>query len=274
MIINSLDGRLGNQLFQYSFAICLSKGLKCIYIIDEKTTNDAVRKYFGVIFFTDNNFVRKILISIKNLKKFKEIKQDVFEFNEETLKLIGNCSHYYGCFQSTDFFFKNEQWLKQKYKVKQKYVNEFKLKYNNLFKNKTLVIHYRIGDFKIFGGPETGGVNLCLPDVYYKNALKLIENKEDYKVIIVTDDIEGAKDKLPEIKNKTIISDSEINDFQLLMNADVLIISNSTFAWWGAYLNTKNAKIYAPEYWLGFKIKKEFPFNIIPDNYIKVSFDC
>ncbi len=274
MIINSLDGRLGNQLFQYSFALCLSKKLRCIYIIDEKTTNDAVKKYFDVISFTDINFVRKILILIKYLIKFKEIKQDVFEANDETLKLVKKYSHYYGCFQSTDFFFKNKLWLKQKYKVKQKYVNEFKLKYNNLFKNKILVIHYRIGDFKIFGGEETGGVNLCLPDVYYKNALNLIENKEDYEVIIVTDDIEGAKDKLPEIKNKTIISDSEINDFQLLMQADILIISNSTFAWWGAYLNHKNAKVFAPKYWLGFKIKKEFPFNIIPNNFIKVSFDC
>lgn len=274
MIINSLDGRLGNQLFQYSFALCLSKELKCVYIIDEKTTNDVVRKYFGVISFTDNNFVRRILILLKYLKIFKEIKQDVIECNDETIKLVENYSHYYGCFQSTDFFFKNNLLIKQKYIVKQKYVNEFKLKYNNLFKNKTLVIHYRIGDFKIFGGTEIGGINLCLPDVYYQNALKLIENKEDYEVVVVTDDIESAKDKLPEIKNKTIISDSEINDFQLLMHADVLIISNSTFAWWGAYLNHKNAKIFAPEYWLGFKIKKEFPFNIIPDNFVKVSFDC
>lgn len=274
MIINSLDGRLGNQLFQYSFAICLSKELKCIYIIDDKSTNDAIRKYFKVISFYHYKFVIKIFNLLKYFKHFKIIKQDVSERNNHILNLVVNDAHYYGCFQSTDYFFNNEQLLKQSYKIKNKYIKGFKSKYGNLIKNKTLVIHYRIGDFEIFGGIETGGVNLCLPDVYYENALKLVEKKEDYDLIIVTDDIEAAKSKLPNIKNKTIISDSEINDFQLLMHADILIISNSTFAWWGAYLNTKNAKVYAPEYWLGFKIKKEFPYNIIPDNFIKVSFDC
>ena len=255
MIINSLDGRLGNQLFQYSFAIC-------------------IRKYFKVISFYHYKFVIKIFNLLKYFKHFKIIKQDVSERNNHILNLVVNDAHYYGCFQSTDYFFNNEQLLKQSYKIKNKYIKGFKSKYGNLIKNKTLVIHYRIGDFEIFGGIETGGVNLCLPDVYYENALKLVEKKEDYDLIIVTDDIEAAKSKLPNIKNKTIISDSEINDFQLLMHADILIISNSTFAWWGAYLNTKNAKVYAPEYWLGFKIKKEFPYNIIPDNFIKVSFDC
>jgi hypothetical protein len=54
-------------------------------------------------------------------------------------------------------------------------------------------------------------------------------------------------------------------DFQHLLNADVCIISNSTFSWWGAWLNNKPTKvIYAPKYFMGWRIKKEIPDHIYP----------
>ncbi len=274
MVVISLDGRFGNQLFQYAFCICLGKKLKKNYLIDDNNTKDDVRKYFQTLSLTDYKFVRNFILLSNKIKQIKIIQQSVTESNTLLINSITNNVYYKGSFQSSDFFLGYDLLLKTKFKIKLKYRNEFQNKFGNVIKNKTLAIHYRIGDYKIFGGKETGGINLCLPDIYYQNALNLIKNKNDYEIIIVTDDIEAAKHKLPEIKNKTIISDSEINDFQLLMHADILIISNSTFAWWGAYLNHKNAKVFAPEYWLGFKIKKEFPFNIIPDNFIKVSFDC
>ena len=274
MIITSLNGRLGNQLFQYAFAISVSRKLNIMYVINDTTTNDAVRKYFGIISVTDYKWIRKILNLIDYIIKLPKDEQSSFKTNQQILNESVNNTHYVGCYQSADFFLENEIFLRRKLKLKLKYRNSFKKKFIHLFNTKTLVIHYRIGDFKNFGGSELGGINLCLPDSYYENALKLIKNKEDYQIILVTDDIEAAKHKLPDIKHKFFVTDSEINDLQLLMHADVLIISNSTFAWWGAYLNVKNAKIFAPEYWLGFKIKKEFPYNIIPVNFIKVSFDC
>jgi hypothetical protein len=63
-------------------------------------------------------------------------------------------------------------------------------------------------------------------------------------------------------------------DFQHLLNAHECIISNSTFSWWGAWLNTRpDKKIYAPEYFLGWRIKKEYPQNIYPHDWVKVSFN-
>ena len=72
-----------------------------------------------------------------------------------------------------------------------------------------------------------------------------------------------AKEVGEKYKNAKYVHESEIVDFQLLMNADICVISNSTFAWWGAYLNRKVHKmVMAPKYFLGFHDGKEFPNGI------------
>jgi len=111
---------------------------------------------------------------------------------------------------------------------------------------------------------------MSLPESFYLNALKQIPDLQDYVIILVTDDAQNAAHKLPALNNKIIISDTEIMDLQLLMNADKLIVSNSSFAWWGAYLNKKNAAVFAPEYWLGFKVGRELPNAVIPGLFTKI----
>ena len=70
------------------------------------------------------------------------------------------------------------------------------------------------------------------------------------------------------LPNVSLEENSEIIDFQLIMNADIAIIANSSFSWWAAYLNAKEHKIvYAPKYWLGFKVDKEIPEKIMSVNW-------
>ena len=62
---------------------------------------------------------------------------------------------------------------------------------------------------------------------------------------------------------------SEANDFEslLLMGAsDILIISNSTFSWWSAFLN-KTPIVYCPDKW--FKNMND-PIHLIPANWNKI----
>jgi hypothetical protein len=115
-----------------------------------------------------------------------------------------------------------------------------------------------------------GGVNLVLPQSYFINACNRIKDIDSYKIIVVTDDKKNACKIFSFLKNKMIISESEIIDFQIIQNSDTVIIANSTFSWWAAFLNKKNPQVCAPEYFVGFKIRKELPEGIIPDNFIKV----
>ncbi|MNY72313.1 hypothetical protein D3C86_2108360 [compost metagenome] len=68
-----------------------------------------------------------------------------------------------------------------------------------------------------------------------------------------------------------IYLDSEIESLLALKHSQIDIISNSTFQWWGAWLNeVPNKTIYAPKYWLGHKINKEYPKQVIPDGWRQI----
>ena len=122
------------------------------------------------------------------------------------------------------------------------------------------MVHIRRTDYINWGNDELG-YNLSLPETYYSNALSKLDTTNK-NIIFISDDI--AFTKLNFNIRSAIYSEnnSEIFDLQLLMQADYLVLSNSTFAWWGAYLNTNAKAVYCPQYWLGFKINKEWPTGI------------
>lgn len=213
------------------------------------------------------------------MKFFKLFKWDSIreEGYNESIELVKkkfrNNIIYDGYFQSEDFFENVVNTVKKNFIIKKKFIHLFEQKYYSTFKeNKILAIHCRIGDYVNWGNDRLGGKNLVLPKNYFINAYNQITDIENYKVIIVTDDIENATDFFDFIKIKSIVSENEIIDFQIILNADKIIISNSTFSWWAAYLNKKNPIVYAPEYFVGFKIKKEFPIGIIPKKFNKINF--
>lgn len=78
---------------------------------------------------------------------------------------------------------------------------------------------------------------------YYSKALKCFPNK---RLIVITDNIEKAQSVIG--GNHEYISNSPIVDFYLMSKAENIIISNSTFSWWGAWLS--KARTVAPRKWM------------------------
>ncbi|KQM63946.1 hypothetical protein ASE74_12320 [Pedobacter sp. Leaf216] len=272
MIGISIQCRLGNQLFQYAFIISLSKTLNSKYFISEKIERFTLPDYFELPHYNPNlNLLYKIILKIKKgylrkpLQNYSLTRNNIARDNEI----------YVGYFQSETFFNQLKNDIDSFIKVRKEYKQVFSNQYGNFFsEHKTIAIHLRRGDYLNLDNwwlENLGSNNLTLPLDYYKNCFAAIENLHHYKLMFISDDIEFVKSEFGYLENAEFHNNELIIDFQIMMNADICIVSNSSFAWWAAYLNPKaTKKILCPKYWLGFNIKKEYPKNIIPKDWKQI----
>jgi len=100
----------------------------------------------------------------------------------------------------------------------------------------TIIVHYR-------AFIDEGTLFVPLTREYYLGALRMLPDK---RIVVVTDNVNKAKETLG--LNVEYISNSPIKDFYLLANSDYLIMSNSSFSWWGSWLS--KAITVAPSSWL------------------------
>lgn len=280
MIIVNIQGGLGNQLFQYAFGYTNAKILKTFFLVDNSRPF-ILSKYFKVsrwhsLYINENKYIQKLLRkTIRIIKTRCYIDFTDCNLSKDELCIV-NKAYYDGYFQSIGFFEQMQEQIQRKFRIRSKYINTFQNQYGLEFKqNKTLVIHIRRTDYSIQGiGKNLGNDDVSLPISYYKKCLSQIDYLANYKIIFVGDDMEFAKANFSYLHNVSFEQNELIVDFQLLMNADIAIISNSTFAWWAAFLNPKvNKHVFAPKYFLGFHINKEFPVGIsykLPYEWINV----
>jgi len=274
MIKVDLLGRFGNQMFQYAFAFATAKIHNTRFLITPTAPFEPA-KYFELDWRT-HFFYTAFPYNRYFIKLFSELFPKYYHqkrFIEDQSESVDQQHHYsyQGYFQSEKYFapYKNE--IKKAFSLKQKWIDEFDKKYGELFKkNKTIIIHVRRTDYLHFEVPNLGGKDLSLPFSYYRNCLKQIPNISDYKILCISDDIGFVKDNLVMDQDISFETNTMITDFQLIQNANIAIIANSSFGWWGAYLNNKAETIFAPKYWLGFKVNVEYSKDIIPEKFTQV----
>jgi len=271
MIAVQLEGRLGNQLFQYAFIYAAAKRLNTTFYIDKGVEDFVLPKYFKIERDFPTLFDRK-LFSIEGYKNIFRVHsrkafykllnavmfrgQKMVIDNEiapvEALKLVKNNCLYQGFFHSQNYFhdFRNE--VRKQFEIKSTFTCAFnEIKKQLPGNKKKVVIHIRRTDYV--------AINISLPVSYYKNAIAKIADP-DVEYIFISDDLSFVESEFAFIPNKYLSTQNEIIDLQFLMDADICILSCSSFSWWGAWLNQNpNKQVYAPRYWLGFKEQKEFP---------------
>jgi hypothetical protein len=271
MVGITLSGRLGNQMFQYAFGLMLIKqyNYTVFFIFHKQGLNKTIlHRYFTLNSFSNTKnyflylFFKLLQPKAKQIHLENSNKYNTIQYNHIRSCIIS------GYFQSELYFKDISHLIKKTFTIKKNYITDFNNKYHYLFKqNRTIAIHLRKGDYMLHGSEELGGQDISLPLSYYQKCLATIHNIEMYKIIFVSDEIEKTKKQFHFIPNAIFESNKDIIDFQILMNADICIISNSTFSWWAAYLNNKNKIIYAPKYWLGFKVNQEYPVGIMSVNW-------
>ena len=268
-MINILkSGGLGNNLFQFAFGLAVSKKLKTSFVFNTESLDE----YFELGNYNDFFLKRKRYLFYLFLLKFYKWK--VIDLNldtkpDEILNLVENNAVLYGYFQSSLFFAGYEDLVKQSFKIKNSHLEKYQSRFSHLYCREVVCVAIRRKDYLSWHIPE---IDYNTPELslnYFKKTIDLIPDLKSKTLIVISDDIDRIKKEL-NFSNAVYIYEA-IDAFISLTLANYLIISNSSFHWWGAWLNTKPGKIvYAPKYWLGHKVKKEYPKDIISPNWIQV----
>lgn len=279
MITCYLRGGLGNQLFQIfttiAYAIQLSQPFFFLnnYQLGNGENGSTIRYTYW------ETFLDSLKIFLKN-EPIKMLTVGETSFNYEKLP-----QHYskdimlYGYFQSHLYFDQCKDTIFKLIKIDKK-KNIIKQTVNNDFKN-TVSIHFRLGDYKRY--PD---VHPILQVSYYYNALQYLLYEttnltcitnvlyfcEDGDLIEVTEMINELKQAFPELvfeRAEPLLLDWE--QLLLMSLCKYNVIANSTFSWWGAYLNENiGKKICYPSVWFGPKAAHNTQ-DLFPTDWTKIA---
>jgi hypothetical protein len=181
------------------------------------------------------------------------------EFNYNELPNIPGNVYLHGYFQSEKYFLNYKKEIHDLFKYPEEYIKYIKNK-------KTCSLHVRRGDY--LNKPEyhpTQNVD------YYEKAIKHIEG--EFRLVIFSDDIEWCKENLNHLNNDIlfITGNPDYEDLILMTLCDDNIICNSTFSWWGAWLNNNSNKIViTPNNWFGSAYSNYNTNDLYCDNWIRI----
>lgn len=289
MIAVDLAGGLGNLLFEYAFIYSAHRKLNARFFLVKKGTPILLYNYFNLkknsfyyidlLFFNHQGFKLFFSHYLKHIftkwfitnRLTTTVTVDNWEKPAEALLKLKDNALYRGYFQSEVYFKPYRDELKAIFQVKRKYTDEFAQKFDWLKKEQKIVtIHVRRTDYQsAFTYLDLGSGDLSLPMTYYHQVIRQIHQPENFYVFI-SDDIAFVKKEFNYLEKKFFSEESEIIDFQLMQNADVCVLANSSFSWWSAYLNQKATTVYCPKYYLGFLKEIEYPTHIYPEHWIQI----
>lgn len=293
MIFLKLQGQLGNLMFQLAFYMRLKEKyprkkillvynnyrylsqiifkIKRIIKLNNKETNH--KRILKNSFKSSKVFEKIEFDKGKNFKKSSTLKmiedsniQDVFNFidsNPDSNILLD------GFWQSEVFFAPIKQEIISKFTFK-KFKNEKNfLTQKLIITNNTVSIHIRRGDYL---NPKIKSYfHTCDLD-YFNNAISYFKNIiKDPLFVIFSDDISWAKKNI--VLKRCLYVDWNSchphDDMHLMSLCKNNIISNSSFSWWGAYLNQNpEKKVIAPKKWFNSDLAEKY--QRIPTDWITI----
>lgn len=285
MLIIACAGGLGNQMFQYAFYLSrknMNNDVKfdISWFNENKAHNGyELERIFSLnIAYTNEEDLYKIgkpkNIIDKIIKKiFYSNNIYYMTSHNEAINYLSDIVNYksgylFGYWQSEKYFekIKNEVKKDFNFKIPLDIKNEeiaTKMKCEN-----SVAIHIRRGDYLKYDHLSY----ICTKN-YYKNAIEYIEKYVSNPFYyIFSNDIEWCRKNL-NFKNVTYVNwnigKDSYKDMQLMSQCKHNIIANSSFSWWGAWLNNNPNKIVCvPEKW--FDLPGCETRDICPDEWIRI----
>lgn len=251
------NGRLGNQMFQYAATKAAALNTNSVFAIP-------VERHELFHWFSLQCKSYSLASNLQAINKLKNYTEGCFRYDQSFENIVDN-TNLNGYFQTELYFKKYEQEIRKDFSFRKTITYEVVPFMKSLNCSQEIVsVHIRRGDY----------VNLqqfhplCSKE-YYLEAMRLFP---DCKFVIFSDDIEWCKQNFGE--NKNIVYSSLENhgqDLCAMSMCDHNIIANSSFSWWGAWLNNnKDKKVVAPNRWFGEAYSDKNTKDIYCEGWIRL----
>jgi len=266
MISVEARGRLGNHLFQFAFGLAASTRLGTDFAInDEMLRPNFTLDPWGR---RAHRLARGARYRLANRERgFPVVKIDPDVEPRDVLAGLSDGTHYAGFFQSEQYFADVDDGVRRAFHPLPRHERAFAARYGALRRTQYICCHVRQTDYRDWGG------GCALPASYYRDALERLAPDSQTPIVVVGDDPGWLAGELG-THGLRVEQNDEIVDLQLLANASLLVLSNSSFAWWGGWLNERAARILAPRHWIGFKHGRETPHRIVAAGWEQIPVDA
>ncbi|MCH3918197.1 MAG: alpha-1,2-fucosyltransferase [Spirochaetia bacterium] len=299
MIIIKLWGGLGNQFFQYAYGYQLAQRTHEPIILDiswfckkPNKKNHVYRipkilkykiEYYSIIDYKCQPFrfklmnmkiVNKIVripsFTLYHLGKIDYLKETRGIYSSKIESFYSHNCYLDGYWQCPKYFSNYRNQIKNLFQMKQPY-SETVIKLKRLIDHTNAVaIHIRRTDYVInYKHRLMSKLSGVLDFSYYEKCIQVLISTQP-KFFIFSDDPQWCEDKFSKLNlDYLIVSNEKFSDtdeLYLMSQFKTMIIANSTFSWWGAYLNNnENCKIFTPNKGFGNT-------DILPKEWIVISY--
>ena len=291
-LIVKLNGGLGNQLFQYAFARGVSTRMKTsfrldttpfhtyykldLYALSHFNIQENIAKdsdMFGLVWLrkynTFFNFIYHRLRFNRLLHPWYYMEK-TFMYDRDVF-LAKKTTYFDGFWQTEEYFKDIADIIRKEITLKAPFSPYSQTIDDKIQKTQSVSIHARRFHAE---SREKPWHRLCPPE-YYEHAIELIANRVLCPhFFIFSDSYEWAVEAFKDLKYPfTIVkngNDKNYEDMILMSHSKHHIIANSSFSWWGAWLNPRKDKIViAPQTWFENAPKNNIQ-DLVPKEWIKI----
>jgi hypothetical protein len=267
MIVVGLKGGLGNQLFQYALGRRLAMEQGCPLIIDDRALNsDPLRNYalnqFQIAYPLAKPlsyplhglgiYLNPIYKSLPFAQSLTIANEKRFAFDPEILESEGNI-YLNGYWQSERYFLPIRQTLLEDLQLAKPLNSEQAALAQQIRQTNAVSLHIRRGDY-VSDSTTHSYHGLCDLDWYMRTVNAITQDISKPHFYIFSDDYAWATKNL-NLSHPTHFIEPQKDgyesiDMHLMSLCKHNIIANSSFSWWGAWLNQNpHKKVIAPANW-------------------------
>ncbi len=292
MVVSHVLGGIGNQMFQFAAGRALSLKNDQKHLLDLSDFSDyrlhhgfELSRVFNVVTecaeastlhqllgWRENKLARKVLRrrQFSGLRGKTFVVEPYFNYWSSFINLTGDC-YLHGYWQSERYFKAVESVIRQDFTFREplkEHNAELALEISTI---QAVSLHVRRGDY--VNNPKNHNIMSVCDLEYYRLAINYIATHVEQPVFyLFSDDMAWVKQNLPLEFPCVYIEHNcgaeSYRDMQLMSLCRHHVIANSSFSWWGAWLNANPEKIViAPKHW--FRNGND-DSDLIPDEWVRL----